>query len=102
MTGFNNRWDHEGKMADENRQKKGEEDPWLPTYRELGEDAQQAESESDKPCKMGKGGKSSKITQTIDISVLASSPSISPWVTKHDLSLKYPRCDSILADTGAQ
>lgn len=31
MTGFNNRWDHEGETADESREGKGEVDPQPPT-----------------------------------------------------------------------
>ncbi len=34
MTGFNNRWDHEGEMADESKEEKGEVDPQPPTRTE--------------------------------------------------------------------
>lgn len=34
MTGFNNRWDHEGEKADESEEEKGEVDPQPPTYTE--------------------------------------------------------------------
>lgn len=32
MTGFNNRWDHEGEMADESNEEKAEVAPQPPTY----------------------------------------------------------------------
>lgn len=41
-------------------------------------DGVHAVSESDKPCKGEKREKAIKITETRDISVLASSPSVSP------------------------
>lgn len=101
MTGFNNRWDHEGEMADERSNMKEEvAAPQPPTYME--ERRLYMQSKSDKSCKGEKRGNTTKITQTRDILVLASSPSVSPWVTKHDLSVSYPRCDSILAGTGVQ
>lgn len=46
--------------------------------------------------------KMQQITWTKNISVWASSPSVFRWVTKHDLSVMYPRCDSFLAGLGAQ
>lgn len=50
MTGFNNRWDHEGEMADESK-KKGRERRIRSHPRTRRRDARHTQSESDKPCK---------------------------------------------------
>lgn len=104
ITGFNNRWDHEGEMADESREEKGEVDPQPPTFTEenAAETLGARRANLTSRAREKKMGKCNEETRKRDVSVLASSPSVSPWVTKHDLSVKDPRCDSILAGTGAQ
>lgn len=63
MTGFNNRWDHEGEMADESKEERGER--WIHshpyTWRR---DARYMQSESDKPGKEEKKENAIKKTET--------------------------------------
>lgn len=50
MTGFNNRWDHEGETADESRERE-ERGGSAATHMHWRRDARCTQSESDKPCK---------------------------------------------------